>query len=54
MIATEAGTTAPMAVRHAVTRNITHGIRPMWPRTARMATRTSQSTVPLAFAMANR
>ena len=54
MIATAAGTTEPTAVRIAVTTNITHGIAAARPPTARTAACTSQSTVPLFLAIANR
>jgi len=54
MIATAAGTTAPNAVRTPVTANMIHGMSATRPRTAWTATWTSQSTVPLARAMANR
>ena len=54
MIATAAGTTEPTAVSTAVTRNITHGISATRPPTARTAACTSQSTVPLLLAIANR
>ena len=53
-IATAPGTTAPDAVRIAVTPNSTHGIAAARPPTARTAACTSQSTVPLLLAIANR
>ena len=53
-MATAAGTTAPKAVRMAVTPNITHGIITMRPPTDFTDTSTSQSTVPLSRARANR
>ena len=54
MIATAAGTTAPMPVRTAVTPKNTHGIRATRPPTERTAAWTSQSTVPLFLAMPKR
>ena len=54
MIATAAGTTAPKAVRIEMTTNITHGMSATRPPTIRTAACTSQSTVPLFFAIANR
>ena len=54
MMATAAGLTAPIAVRTAATPNMIQGIATMRPRTPRTASRTSQSTVPLFWAMAKR
>ena len=53
-IATAAGTTEPTMVSTDVTRNITHGIIATRPPTPRTAACTSQSTVPLLLAIANR
>ncbi len=50
MIATAAGLTAPTEVRSAVTANMTHGMAAMRPPTARTASLTSQSMVPLFWA----
>ena len=54
MIATAAGTTEPTAVSTPVIANITHGISATRPPTAFTAACTSQSTVPLLLAIANR
>ena len=54
MIATAAGLTAPNATSTPLSRNTIHGIAATCPPTARMASWTSQSTVPLPLAMANR
>ena len=54
MIATAAGTTEPTAVRTPVTAKKTHGISTTRPPTSRTAAATSQSTVPLLRASANR
>jgi hypothetical protein len=54
IIATAAGPTAPTAVTAAVTKNMAQGTRETRPCAARIATSTSQSTVPLFLAMANR
>jgi hypothetical protein len=54
MIATAAGTTDPTAVSRPVIANITHGISATRPPTAFTAACTSQSTVPLLLAIANR
>ena len=54
MIATAAGLTAPTAVSSAAMKNMIHGIAAMRPRTARTASCTSQSIVPLFCASANR
>jgi hypothetical protein len=54
MMATALGLTAPTAVSTAASRNMIHGIAPIRPRTARTASSTSQSTVPLFWATANR
>lgn len=54
MMPTAPGTTAPEAVRAPVIRNITHGMRAILPRTARVEAWTSQSTVPLFLAIANK
>ena len=53
-IATAAGTTAPKAVIRPVIPNITHGISAIRPPTDRTDQSTSQSTVPLSRARANR
>ena len=53
-MATAAGLTAPMAVSTPATPNMIHGIAPTRPPTARIASFTSQSTVPLICAIANR
>ena len=54
MMATAPGTTAPDAVRMAVTRKKTQGMATVRPPTARTAAWISQSTVPLLDAMPNR
>ncbi len=54
MIATAAGTTAPTAVSTAVTTNMIHGMNTTRPRTDWTAACTSQSMVPLFFAIAKR
>ncbi len=54
MIAHAAGLTAPMAVRTAVTPNITHGISATRPPTPFTAALTIRSTVPLLRAIAKR
>src|SRR5918997_4937322 len=54
MMATAAGLAAPIAVKTAATANMIHGIAARCPLTPRTASWTSQSTVPLAWAMANR
>ena len=54
MIATAPGTTAPDAVRIAVTKKNTHGMAAARPPTARTAAWMSQFTVPLFDAIANR
>ena len=54
MIATAPGLTAPTEVSAAAMRNMIHGIAATCPRTARTARRTSQSMVPLFWAMAKR
>jgi hypothetical protein len=51
---TAPGLTAPTAVSTAASANMIHGIAPIRPRTARTANSTSQSTVPLFCATANR
>ena len=54
MIATAPGLTAPTEVSTAEIPNMIHGIAAIRPRTARTASRTSQSMVPLFCASANR
>ena len=54
MMATAAGLTAPTAVSSAAMKNMIHGMAAMRPRTARTASLTSQSMVPLFCASANR
>ena len=54
MIATAPGLTAPTDVRTAAIPNMIHGIAAIRPRTARTASWTSQSIVPLFCAMAKR
>ena len=54
MIATAPGLTAPTAVSTAAMPNMIHGIAAIRPRTARTASWTSQSMVPLFCASANR
>ena len=54
MIATTAGTTPPMAVSAPVTVNMAQGMAASRPPAPLTAACTSQSTVPLFFAMANR
>ena len=54
MMATAPGLTAPTAVSTAASANMIQGIAPIRPRTARTASSTSQSTVPLFCATANR
>jgi hypothetical protein len=54
MMATAPGLTAPTAVSTAAIPNMIQGTAATRPRTARRASRTSQSTVPLFCAMANR
>ena len=54
MIATAAGESAPIAVSSAVTKNMIQGMAATWPPTSFTAPRTSRSTVPLFWAIANR
>ena len=54
MIATAPGLTAPTEVSTAAIANMIHGIAAIRPRTARTASWTSQSIVPLFWASANR
>ena len=54
MMATAPGLTAPTDVKTAEIPNMIHGIAAIRPRTALTASRTSQSIVPLFWAMAKR